>query len=107
MPEITLHAAARAYTIAQLAKAGGATGSTSEALRLIAQRGLKIDGEVVTDKALSVAAGRHGRRAGRQAQVRPGDREASVTAKRGRSSGQGDRRARAIVSARATVSATG
>ena len=32
--------------------------STSEALRLIAQRGLKIDGEVVADKALVVAAGR-------------------------------------------------
>ena len=31
--------------------------STSEALRLIAQRGLKLDGDVVTDKALVVTAG--------------------------------------------------
>ena len=52
--------------IAQLAQAGGLiVESTSEALRLIEQRGLKVDGEVVADKALVVAAGTHGRRAGR------------------------------------------
>jgi tyrosyl-tRNA synthetase len=32
--------------------------STSGALRLIQQRGLKVDGEVVTDKLLTIAAGR-------------------------------------------------
>ena len=31
---------------------------TSEALRLIAQRGIRVDGEVVADKGLVVAAGR-------------------------------------------------
>ena len=35
----------------------GLVESTSEALRLIAQRGLKLDGDVVADKALVVAAG--------------------------------------------------
>jgi tyrosyl-tRNA synthetase len=44
--------------IAQLAKRAGIVDSTSEALRLIAQRGLKVDGEVVTDKALVIPAGR-------------------------------------------------
>jgi tyrosyl-tRNA synthetase len=58
MPEVTVHAPAGAdLTIAQLAKASGATGSTSEALRLIAQRGLKVDGEVVADNSRTVAAG--------------------------------------------------
>ena len=44
--------------IAQLAKQAGIVDSTSEALRLIAQRGLKVDGEVVTDRALVIRAGR-------------------------------------------------
>ena len=44
--------------IAQLAKQAGIVDSTSEALRLIAQRGLKVDGDVVADKGLVIAAGR-------------------------------------------------
>ena len=36
----------------------GIVESTSEALRLIAQRGLKVDGDVVADKSLVIAAGR-------------------------------------------------
>ena len=55
------HAARRAgagLPIAQLAKQAGIVDSTSEALRLIAQRGLKVDGDVVADKALVIAAGR-------------------------------------------------
>jgi len=43
--------------IAQLAKQAGLVDSTSEALRLIAGRGLKLDGEVVADRTLTVAAG--------------------------------------------------
>ena len=46
--------------IAQLAKQAGIVESTSEALRLIAQRGLKVDGDVIADKALVVAGGPHG-----------------------------------------------
>jgi tyrosyl-tRNA synthetase len=57
MPEVTLHATGVGVPIAQLAKQAGIVDSTSEALRLIAQRGLKVDGDVVSDKALVVASG--------------------------------------------------
>ena len=55
--EVTLHANGAGLPIAQLAKQAGIVESTSEALRLIAQRGLKVDGDVVADKALVVASG--------------------------------------------------
>jgi len=58
MPEVTLHSAGAGLAVPQLAKQAGLVASTSEALRLIAQRGLRLDGDVVTDKGLVVAAGR-------------------------------------------------
>jgi len=58
MPEVTLQSAGAGLPIAQLAKQAGIVDSTSEALRLIAQRGLRIDGDVVADKGLAIAAGR-------------------------------------------------
>ena len=58
MPEVTLHSAGAGLAVPQLAKQAGLVDSTSEALRLIAQRGLRLDGDVVTDKGLVVAAGR-------------------------------------------------
>jgi tyrosyl-tRNA synthetase len=58
MPEVTLQTAGRGMPIAQLAKQAGIVESTSEALRLIAQRGLKVDGDVVADKGLAISAGR-------------------------------------------------
>ena len=58
MPEVTLQGAGAGLPIAQLVKLAGLVDSTSEALRLIAQRGLKLDGDVVSDKALVIAAGR-------------------------------------------------
>jgi len=58
MPEITVATAGAGIPIAQLAKQAGIVDSTSEALRLIAQRGLKVEGDVVADKALVIAAGR-------------------------------------------------
>jgi tyrosyl-tRNA synthetase len=58
MPEFVLHAGDGGLPIAQLAKQAGVVDSTSEALRLIAQRGLRIDGDVVSDKALAIGAGR-------------------------------------------------
>ncbi|HSV19852.1 MAG TPA: tyrosine--tRNA ligase [Casimicrobiaceae bacterium] len=58
MPESTLHAGDAGLPIAQLAKQAGVVESTSEALRLIQQRGLRIDGEVVADKGLVIPAGR-------------------------------------------------
>jgi tyrosyl-tRNA synthetase len=58
MPEVTLHTAGAGLPIAQIAKQAGIVESTSEALRLIAQRGIKVDGDVVGDKGLVIAAGR-------------------------------------------------
>jgi len=58
MPEVTLHAGAAGMPIAQLAKQAGVVDSTSEALRLIQQRGLRVDGDVVADKSLVIASGR-------------------------------------------------
>jgi tyrosyl-tRNA synthetase len=57
MPEVTLQSAGAGIPIAQLAKQAGIVESTSEALRLIAQRGMKLDGDVVADKSHLVAAG--------------------------------------------------
>ncbi len=57
MPEVTLHTAGAGMPIAQLAKQAGIVASTSEALRLIAQRGLKVNGDLVADKGLVIAAG--------------------------------------------------
>ena len=58
MPELTLDTAGAGLAVPQLAKQSGVVGSTSEALRLIVQNGLRIDGDAVTDKALVVPAGR-------------------------------------------------
>ena len=57
MPEMTLASAGAGLPVAQLAKQAGMVESTSEALRLIAGRGLRIDGEVVADKSLVIPAG--------------------------------------------------
>ena len=57
MPEVMLRTNGTGLPIAQLAKQAGVVDSTSEALRLIAQRGLRLDGEVVVDKGLVIAAG--------------------------------------------------
>ena len=57
MPEVTLHSGGKGLALPQVCKQAGLTASTSEAMRLIEQRGLKVDGEVVADKALVVAAG--------------------------------------------------
>ena len=61
MPEYTMTvpgAFPNGFPIAQLAKAADVVTSTSEALRLIQQRGLRVDGDVVTDKSLTIPAGR-------------------------------------------------
>jgi tyrosyl-tRNA synthetase len=55
MPEVTIGTGGAGIAIANLAKQAGVVGSTSEALRLIAQRGLKMDGDIVTDRSLVVA----------------------------------------------------
>ncbi|MEP7206889.1 MAG: tyrosine--tRNA ligase [Casimicrobiaceae bacterium] len=57
MPEVTLDSAGAGVPIAQAAKQAGLVESTSEALRLIAQRGLRVDGDVVADKGRLLKAG--------------------------------------------------
>ena len=57
MPEITLQAPAEGLAIVQLLKQGGLVPSTSEALRMIEQGGVKLDGARVDDKSLRVARG--------------------------------------------------
>lgn len=57
MQEVTVATGGAGMPIPQVAKQAGVVDSTSEALRLIAQRGLRVDGDVVADKALVIKAG--------------------------------------------------
>ena len=52
-----MRAGADGIAIANLLKEAGLAASTSEALRMIAQGGVKLDGSTVRDKALKLAAG--------------------------------------------------
>jgi tyrosyl-tRNA synthetase len=58
MPQVTLDTGGSGIAVPQLAKQAGVVSSTSEALRLIAQNGLRIDGDAVIDKGLVIPAGR-------------------------------------------------
>jgi tyrosyl-tRNA synthetase len=55
--EQSIDAPAEGLAIAQVLKSSGVCPSTSEALRMIEQRGVKVDGETVTDKGLKLLAG--------------------------------------------------
>jgi tyrosyl-tRNA synthetase len=57
MPEIQLDCGGEALLIGQVLKAAGLVPSTSEALRLIAQGAVRIDGEKVTAKDATIAPG--------------------------------------------------
>ncbi|MBK7469757.1 MAG: tyrosine--tRNA ligase [Betaproteobacteria bacterium] len=57
MPEVTLRVAGPTIGIAQALKQAGLVESTSEALRLIDQGGLKLDGERVSDRGLTLGPG--------------------------------------------------
>ena len=57
MPELTLKAEDGEIAIANLLKMAGLTGSTSDALRMIKQGAVKIDGEKMDDKGLKIQAG--------------------------------------------------
>jgi tyrosyl-tRNA synthetase len=57
MPEISVPAPAGSLPIANVIKEAGLTGTTSEALRMIQQGGVKLDGEKLSDKALQLAKG--------------------------------------------------
>ena len=57
IPPATVRAVSGGIAIANLLKEAGLTTSTSKALSLIVQGGVKVDGEKVTDKALTLATG--------------------------------------------------
>ncbi len=57
LEEKTVTVATDAAAIAQVLKSAGLCPSTSEALRMIEQRGVKVNGDTVADKALKLAAG--------------------------------------------------
>ncbi|MGL4454693.1 MAG: tyrosine--tRNA ligase [Plesiomonas sp.] len=57
MPELTLEAGSEGIAIANLLKEAELVASTSEALRMIKQGGVKIDGEKVDDAKLTLSAG--------------------------------------------------
>ncbi len=57
MPELDLQAGPDGLPIAQLLKQAQLTSSTSEAMRMLKQGAVRIDGERVTDRELSLPAG--------------------------------------------------
>jgi len=56
--EVSLKAQGEGLGLARLLKEAGLTASTSEALRMIEQGGVRIDGEKVTDKSLTLGRGK-------------------------------------------------
>jgi len=58
LPELELAAPAAGLPVAQMLKLAGLVTSTSDALRMIAQGGVRIDGERISDKSLALHAGR-------------------------------------------------
>jgi len=57
MPELILDANGGEIKIANLLKDASLTGSTSDAFRMIKQGAVRVDGERITDKGLSITAG--------------------------------------------------
>jgi tyrosyl-tRNA synthetase len=58
MPEFFLQSGVDPTGITGVLKASGLTASTSEAMRMIDQGGVKIDGERITDKTMQLGSGR-------------------------------------------------
>ena len=58
MPEVTLIGGADGLPISQVLKQAGLSASTSDALRMIDQGGVKLDGEKLSDKALKLKTGK-------------------------------------------------
>ncbi|HET9699365.1 MAG TPA: S4 domain-containing protein, partial [Burkholderiales bacterium] len=57
IPEVSLPAGAEGMGIAQVLKRAQLTASTSEALRMIEQGGVRLNGEKLSDKSLKLVAG--------------------------------------------------
>lgn len=60
MPEVNIPTAGGALAIVQVLKQAGLTASTSEALRLIEQGGVKLNGDKISDKSLKLQPGDKG-----------------------------------------------
>jgi len=58
IPEVNLNSEGSGLTLPRLLKQAGLTASTSEALRLIEQGGVRIDGEKVVNKSLTFGPGK-------------------------------------------------
>jgi tyrosyl-tRNA synthetase len=59
LPEVKLTAKGAGLPLSQVLKQAGLTASTSEALRMIEQGGVRVNGEKVSDKAHQLAKGAH------------------------------------------------
>lgn len=57
MPEVEVHLGEAAMPLAQVMKQAGLTASTSEALRMIEQGGVKIDGDRIDDRGFALVKG--------------------------------------------------
>jgi tyrosyl-tRNA synthetase len=57
IPEVQVESGGQAMTIAAVLKAAGLNASSSEAMRMIDQGGIRMDGERVSDKALKLEPG--------------------------------------------------
>ena len=57
IPEVAVAAGPDGIALPQLLKQAGLTASTAEALRMIEQGGVRIDGERAADKGLRLVAG--------------------------------------------------
>ena len=57
MPEVSLTATGGSIGVAQMLKQAGLVESTSEAIRMIGQGAVKLDGERASDKAMQIKAG--------------------------------------------------
>ncbi|HVB47095.1 MAG TPA: tyrosine--tRNA ligase, partial [Burkholderiales bacterium] len=57
MPEVTLRCAQEAMPVAQLLRQSGLTASATEALRMIEQGGVRLNGERLSDKSHKVVRG--------------------------------------------------
>jgi tyrosyl-tRNA synthetase len=60
IPDLTLSVGAEGMLIANVLKEAGLTSSTSDAMRMIKQGAVKIDGEKVSDKSMLIQAGLEG-----------------------------------------------
>jgi tyrosyl-tRNA synthetase len=58
MPQVTLAGGEDGLPVAQMLKQAGLTASTTEAVRMIEQGGVRLDGARLEDRALRIARGR-------------------------------------------------